>query len=238
MAEPKGETAADRAYRILRSAILSGRLPTDRKVTEAGLAEMLDLSRTPVRNAVGRLLIEGLLQRRKGSGLWCILPTRDEIRTIFDIRARLESYAAARAAEFATPLQRAELVASAARMALLVDEMLSDPHADVVPRIDAENALFHCKIVEAAHARRLELLLQSTIDVNLVTLTLQAYGTEQRMRSASHHHEIAVAIAGGMVELAGKAMEVHILSAASFVLTDPQADHPAPRQGKMPVRPG
>lgn len=218
------ENAADRAYRELREAILNGRLPTQHKVTEAGLAENLGLSRTPVREAVKRLLLEGFLQRRKGQGLWCVVPTMEEMREIFDIRVRLESYAAGRAAIRATDEQRAGLLSSAKRMSVLVARMQDGDDSSLVHQIDRENALFHGTIVEAAHARRLALLLQSTIDVGFVTLTLQRYTREQRLRSANHHHEIANAISMRAAEWAVRAMEVHILAAAATFLKSDDAD--------------
>lgn len=220
------ENAADRAYRELRDALMAGQLPTDRKVTEAGLAQMLGLSRTPVRTAVSRLLIEGFLQRRSGSGLWCVVPTRDEMEAIFDIRVRLESYAAARAAVRASADQRAQLTASARRMSDLVGQLHSGRDPAIIALIEAENALFHGIILQAAAASRLSLVLKSTVDVAFVSLTLHRYSLRQRLRSAGHHHEIAEAIAAGMPDWAGRAMEVHILSAAATFLG--QADDRSP----------
>ncbi|MCS5602150.1 MAG: GntR family transcriptional regulator [Paracoccus sp. (in: a-proteobacteria)] len=215
MEHSKSATSTDRAYRQLRDAILSGSLPTDRKVTETGLASMLGLSRTPVRAAIGRLLIEGLLQRRSGSGLWCVLPTPGEMQEIFDIRARLESYAAARAAERASAEQREAVKQSAERMSRHVAALAKRSDPDIARRIEEENAFFHRLILEAACAPRLERLLQSTVDVAFVSLTLQRYSLGQRVRSAGHHHDIAEAIALGMAEWAARTMEAHILAAAA-----------------------
>ncbi|MBU2958284.1 GntR family transcriptional regulator [Paracoccus sp. 1_MG-2023] len=220
MEHQKPESHADRAYRQLREAILNGRLPTNRKVTEIGLAQMLGLSRTPVRAAIGRLLIDGLLQRRTGSGLWCVLPTPDEMREIFDIRARLEAYAAARAAERASPEQREALRQSAQRMSRHVAVLANGSDPGITRRIEEENAIFHKLILEAACAPRLERLLQSTVDVAFVSLTLQRYGLGQRMRSAGHHHDIAEAIALGLPDWAARTMEAHILSAAATFLRE------------------
>ncbi|WP_165455759.1 GntR family transcriptional regulator [Paracoccus subflavus] len=220
------DSAAERAYRVLRQAALDGRLPTDRKVTEDGLARMLGLSRTPVRAAVGRLLLEGLLQRRAGHGLWCVLPTRAAMQEIFDIRVRLESYAAARAAERASTAQRDALTASAHRMSDLVALLRGGPDPEIVRRIHEENALFHGVIMQAAAAPRLERLLSSTVDLAFVSLTLQRYSLRQRVRSAGHHHEIAEGISAGMSDWASRCMEAHILSAAATFLQQPTGDAP------------
>ncbi|WP_033344654.1 GntR family transcriptional regulator [Catenuloplanes japonicus] len=57
------ETLADQAYDHLRAAIATGDLPTGEKVTERGVAERLGFSPTPVREALRRLELDGLIER-------------------------------------------------------------------------------------------------------------------------------------------------------------------------------
>ncbi|MFE0673418.1 GntR family transcriptional regulator [Streptomyces sp. NPDC058867] len=57
------ETLADQAYRYVRTAIASGELAAGEKVTERGMADRLDISPTPVREALRRLEIDGLIER-------------------------------------------------------------------------------------------------------------------------------------------------------------------------------
>jgi DNA-binding GntR family transcriptional regulator len=57
------KTLADRAYRQLRSAIAAGELAPGDKVTERGMAERLEISPTPVREALRRLELDGLIER-------------------------------------------------------------------------------------------------------------------------------------------------------------------------------
>ena len=137
------------------------------------------------------------------------------LQEIFDIRARLESYAAARAAERASAEQREAVKQSAERMSRHVAALAKRSDPDIARRIEEENAFFHRLILEAACAPRLERLLQSTVDVAFVSLTLQRYSLGQRVRSAGHHHDIAEAIALGMAEWAARTMEAHILAAAA-----------------------
>lgn len=220
-----GENASERTYRELRRAIVEGRLPVDRKVTELGLADLLGISRTPIREAIKRLLIEGLLERRKGQGLWCAVPDAGEVREIFELRLRLESYAAARAAERATVAQTEALLHSARRMQALARALpVTD---DLIARIDQENARFHGLIIEATQSPRLILLVKATVDISLVSRTFRRFTPEQRSRSAHHHQEIAAAIADRKPLWAERMMQIHILS-ASETLDDPP---PMPAQG-------
>ncbi|GIJ45920.1 GntR family transcriptional regulator [Virgisporangium aliadipatigenens] len=60
---PAAETLADQAYRHVRTAIASGELAPGEKVTERGVAERLAISPTPVREALRRLELDGLIER-------------------------------------------------------------------------------------------------------------------------------------------------------------------------------
>ena len=57
------QTLSDQAYRQLRSAIATGELAPGDKVTERGMAERLTISPTPVREALRRLELDGLIER-------------------------------------------------------------------------------------------------------------------------------------------------------------------------------
>ncbi len=63
MSTAASETLADSAYRRIRTAIAAGKLARGDKVTERGLAERLDISATPVREALRRLELDGLIER-------------------------------------------------------------------------------------------------------------------------------------------------------------------------------
>lgn len=65
----RGESLSDRAYRMLRNAILSGELAPGEPLTEESLAERLQISRTPIRTALHRLVSEGLAETACGKGI-------------------------------------------------------------------------------------------------------------------------------------------------------------------------
>lgn len=74
------ETTKDRVYREIKEAILTGKIPSDIIFTEAQLSELLNTSRTPVREAVQDLLKEGLVVTipRKGLQVKTITPIEKE----------------------------------------------------------------------------------------------------------------------------------------------------------------
>jgi DNA-binding GntR family transcriptional regulator len=89
---------ADAAYAELRSAILAGDLAPGATIVETDVASLLDVSRTPVREALRRLELEGYLERQPGGRLSVHSYTDREIRDLFLVRGLLEGYAARLAA--------------------------------------------------------------------------------------------------------------------------------------------
>ncbi len=203
--------AADSAYHALRDDILSGVLKPDDRLTEVTLADRLNMSRTPVREAVKRLLIEGFLTRAPGEGLRVTGLEPDEVQQIFQIRLKLESYGARRAAEHATPAEQAELHR-------LADVMTAHtpPKADQdFDTISEANAAFHRTIMLAARSPRLGAMMSLAINLGLVLRTYRMYDDHDMIRQSRHHHDIAEAISARDPDWAEAAMSSHVLAAAA-----------------------
>lgn len=217
-------SAADAAYLSIRAEILNGVLAADERLTEVTLAERLGISRTPVRDAVKRLLIEGFLTRSPGEGLRVTGLNGDEVQQVFRIRAMLEGYGARRAAERATAADMAELHRLAAIMT-----------AHAPPRapgdyevISDANTAFHRTIMQAAQSPRLAAMLSLAVNLGLVLRTYQMYSAEDMIRQSRHHHDIAEAISARDPDWAEAAMTTHVLAAAA-VARRQSARHPASR---------
>jgi DNA-binding GntR family transcriptional regulator len=112
----KRSTLGDDVYETLRSAVLEHTLKPGDRVNIDALARELEVSPTPVREALARLESEGLLRKRPLAG-YTVSPllTRREFDDMFDMRLLLECAAARWAASRATEAQRLELVTEAAR---------------------------------------------------------------------------------------------------------------------------
>ncbi|KAB2887074.1 MAG: GntR family transcriptional regulator [Pseudorhodoplanes sp.] len=83
------QSLTDRVYQTLREHVCSGRLPSGQPLQEAALAAQLGVSRTPVREALGRLVSEGLLDIQ---GRSLIVPSLSEadLNDIYELRLLLE----------------------------------------------------------------------------------------------------------------------------------------------------
>ncbi len=86
-------SAKEKAYEYLKSNILAGRFNPGERLAEEHLAEQLGVSRTPVREALHKLDLEGLITPIGKRGFCVSSESKDEIEELFDIRASLEGYA-------------------------------------------------------------------------------------------------------------------------------------------------
>jgi len=102
-------TLADQAYRQVRAAIAAGELAPGEKVTERGMAERLAISPTPVREALRRLELDGLIERI-GPRTVLVAAIRDgAIDDLAEVEVGLRGLVARFAARRATPAQLDEL---------------------------------------------------------------------------------------------------------------------------------
>ncbi|MEO1681273.1 MAG: GntR family transcriptional regulator [Pseudomonadota bacterium] len=96
---PKGLSNSQRAIVELRRMILSGELAAGTDHLESELAEQLNMSRTPVREAALTLESAGLLELRPRKGVRILPISPKDMREVYDVVTELESLAAERAAE-------------------------------------------------------------------------------------------------------------------------------------------
>lgn len=85
-------TLSDESTDRLRGAIRTGVLPPGTRLIEQDLAEMLEVSRIPVREAIQRLVEEGLVKKMPHRGAFVYLPSVNEIEEISSLRVVLERF--------------------------------------------------------------------------------------------------------------------------------------------------
>src|SRR2546423_5792926 len=89
---------SDAVYETLLEAIISGRLASGSIVSEVSLAKQLDVSRTPVHDALRQLAKDGLVEQRPGRRAIITTFTKEDIHDIYEMRKLLEGESARRAA--------------------------------------------------------------------------------------------------------------------------------------------
>ncbi|GGM12031.1 GntR family transcriptional regulator [Pseudooceanicola nanhaiensis] len=102
MKRPERNAQFARALMELRSLVLKGTYPGGERLPETVLAERLGLSRTPLRQAMDRLVDEGLLERNETGGCRVATFSMDDIKDAIELRGVMEGTAARLAAERGT----------------------------------------------------------------------------------------------------------------------------------------
>ncbi|MEC9342380.1 MAG: GntR family transcriptional regulator [Pseudomonadota bacterium] len=148
MNEPTGKTHATRALIELRKKILSGELAGGTRLFEVPLAEELEISRTPIREAMSRLAEEGLLDRVRSGGFIVRTFGRDDVVDAIELRGVLEGTAARLAAERgATP----EAMGRIREIVKELDACFDDRQGEVDFEAYSElNASFHSELAGLA----------------------------------------------------------------------------------------
>src|SRR4051812_24178230 len=98
---PERPSLTEFAVQQIRNAIISGELPAETFTTAEELAARLDVSRTPVREALGRLEQAGMVRIVRNQGVRILPVTSQDLDDVFQLRIQLEVPAAYRAAQLA-----------------------------------------------------------------------------------------------------------------------------------------
>ena len=103
------DSLAEQAYRVLEEQLVTLKLAPGELVAEKDLMDIAGIGRTPVREAIQRLSVEGLLQVLPRKGLMVTPLRRSDLGQIIEARRVLERLLVVKAAERATPDQRQAL---------------------------------------------------------------------------------------------------------------------------------
>lgn len=198
-------TASDRAYAEIRALILAGDAPPGAPLREEALADIVGVSRTPVREALRRLEGELYAVRTSSGRLLVADWDADDLAEMFTLRAMLESHAAARAAQRVTPETLAELQDANARIAAAI----AAPAPDIATFL-AENRRFHDLIIGAAGSARLKTMLAALVEQPVVRRTAARYSPAELGRSVHEHGELVQAFAARDSDWARSVMTAHI----------------------------
>jgi DNA-binding GntR family transcriptional regulator len=192
------------AYTTIREKILAGELSGGLRLREDDLATMIGVSRTPIREALRSLVAEGLLRYERNRGVSVESWTLKDLEEVYELRSMLEPYAASLAAK------SGELdIMNLKRLADEMDEAVAQPRPDVALITEINNQ-FHNAIAVGSANQRLQMLLNSIVQVPTVRRTFALYAPDDLKRSAAHHREIYEALRSGDSVWAESVMRAHM----------------------------
>jgi len=145
------QTQSDKAYQQIRNNLLNKKWPPGARLVERELCADFDLSRTPIREAFGRLEKEGLLERLPGWGMFVKKLNKKEVIERYEIREGLEAVAARLAAAKATPEDLARMRTAIEKMAAAAKKRGKESVRATEP---ADDEFHHC-LVKASHNDKL-----------------------------------------------------------------------------------
>ncbi len=200
--EPGGRKTAHQLVRdTLRRAILTGQVPGGERLVQADIATQLNVSTTPVREALRDLATEGLIRLDAHRGAVVLKLNQRELEEIYRIRRVLEPEIMVRVVEFMTDEQLAEAEAIQRRA-----DTETDPAAWVELNRD-----FHRAFIKAARSPRLAGIVETLQDsAAMYIVAALVHGDHQMGAANAQHWELIEAVRTRDVERAKATMLDHI----------------------------
>ena len=206
----KSISIADIVFEKIEDAILSGEFSRGELITELKLCELLNVSRTPVREALTRLKHEGLI-KESGKGAVVIGVNDDDLFDIYEIRMRTEGLAAAKCAEAITEDELKKL----GETLELQEFYTAKNQPDSIKKLDSE---FHEQIYAYCGSRTLETLLSELHRKVKRYRKTSVSNPERALMAVKEHREIFEAISARNASLAEQLTAKHIENARESIM--------------------
>ncbi len=193
------------AYSIIREKILHGGFELGSRIREDALAEEISISRTPVREAINRLVADGIIIKKSQRGLYLIDPDPEQIKDNIDIRISLEKLAVEKCIERSTD----EDIAAISNSVKEFEKALKQKDYEACNKLDGE---FHFLIAQMSKNIHLMSLLNGlSAFFQLVRNEEKKSHPEKKNKcTLKEHRRIAKAIENRDISAAKEAVEANI----------------------------
>ena len=205
-------TLSDQIYDYLRGEILTGRFAPGDRLDLGDLVERLKVSKMPVKEAIGRLATEGLLDVQAQRGTFVSNVNPRELAETFQVRCALEMLAGELACEHA---KKADIE----RLRRLIAEM---EQSDEVARHLELNFQFHSLIVELSGNRKLaETYHRLRVPIQVAGIHYRSENWVDRVtQEQKEHRAIVRALEQKDAEAVSRAIREHIKRGGTSLLED------------------
>ncbi|MCF8010123.1 MAG: GntR family transcriptional regulator [Clostridiales bacterium] len=197
-------------FESMREAIIGGFLKPGERLMETQLAEQMGVSRTPVREAIRKLELEGFVVMVPRKGVYVSNISVKDIADVFEVRAALEGLAAGLAAERITSEELDKLEKSLLQ--------ISESNDDDLYELVEEDKNFHELLYQASRNERLTTIITNLKDQieRFRTTSLALPGRKQN--AITEHKNIVEAVSDRNIELAQALASEHIQNAEQSFL--------------------
>ncbi|WP_405693476.1 GntR family transcriptional regulator [Streptomyces sp. NBC_01185] len=201
--ESKPPPAAERVYTHIKEAVLDRRYEGGTLLTEGDLAEAVGVSRTPVREALLRLEVEGLIKLYPKKGALVLAVSAQEISDVVETRLLVEEFAARKAVPAS-----AQLIA---RLEQLLEEQRELAEAGDLAAVSVKDRCFHAEIVKNAGNEILSRLYDQLRDRQLrMGVAVMEAHPGRIAANITEHGELLDAIRAGDADEAAQVVRRHV----------------------------
>ncbi|WP_410657306.1 GntR family transcriptional regulator [Amycolatopsis sp. lyj-112] len=203
----------ERVYLLLREEVMNGRISPRERLGEVALAERFGVSRTPVREALARVLSDGLVERRE-QGFFATVPNLRELRDLYELRVTLELRGISRAIEDAGVRHDRQVLGDELEQWYRLREAPPDPD----PRFVVLDERFHAALSRASGNPA---MTEALVGINQRIRRVRMYDflTADRVTSTiAEHIQIAELVLAGELEAALRALHTHVGESLAVVL--------------------
>jgi DNA-binding GntR family transcriptional regulator len=197
---------AEVAVERLREDIVTGKLRPNQRLVETDIARQLMMSRTPVREALKLLEMQGYLSRLPGGGLIVTDHSPSQIRNLYEVREALETMALKLACQRATEEQ-------IDRAADLHERMVEVVHKRDTNQFIELNSSFHCELLSACGNEQLWSLLSIFRDHFFDRRLVRVFNNNDWRNMPKQHQKLLDAVRNRNPRLAENAVKEHVRTA-------------------------
>lgn len=204
-------TIKQQVYEILRDDICSGVYAPGQQIQETELSKKLEISRSPIREALRQLVSEGLAVEYPNRGVFVKTYTPKDIEDVFDLRILLESYAIMRSGNCLTLEKHHELNDCMERLKTYHSQ-------DDIQRYVEEDTLLHQLLIQLSGNN---LVISTYERVYALVQRFRIYSLKSRKRfddSLTEHIQIIQNVLAGNVKEADRINREHLLLAKDAII--------------------
>lgn len=200
---------SEHVYQMLREDLIRGRISHGERIYESAVADRLDASRTPVREALQRLSADGLLERQGRAYLTPEI-TFDWVSDIYQVREALEC----KAIETLTNAKD-----RLGQLDVYLDEMDAACLVQDIHRFNLADIGFHLQIAKISGNRILAGFLETILEKILFVRSTVFAQTSRLQEAVNEHRRIVDAIRRGQLTVATEEMRDHLRSVPIILQT-------------------
>lgn len=201
----------DLVYLELKHKILTGEIVSQTRLMEIDLSEKMNVSRTPIREAIKRLADDGLVKVEPRRGAYVANISIKDMLDVFEVREDMEGFVAKLAAQRITDEEKKELKAIAEEYEKAIEE------ADDKERIIELDEKFHNFIVKCSGNETLSELVHYVQELSLRFRYLYYDDSSLYESTAEQHNRIMEAINSGRDEEARTEADAHVKMLKEFI---------------------